>query len=292
MQIVTSEGRDIDFTIERPGEAQPLTLTSHFNIPDTRWWQRKALRQIGIGPETGWVLVGAVMSGSPAEDAGVKAEDRIVSVDAQEFKSSGDLVDYIRSKGESPMNFVLDRKKKLVDLTIRPEVPLKPEGKNPMIGVSFADSPVYENLIIHPGPIEQISDTLEMMWVTIARVISPSSSLGIGHLSGPVGIAKLQYRMLNMDHPWQRILAFMVLFNVNLAVLNMLPFPVLDGGHITLALLEKIFGRPVKAKPLEILQTACALMLISLMLFVTSKDIGDDFGRGSDVQEEIVFPAD
>jgi membrane-associated protease RseP (regulator of RpoE activity) len=65
---------------------------------------------------------------------------------------------------------------------------------------------------------------------------------------------------------------------------------VLDGGHITLAILEKIFGRPVKAKPLEILQTICALLLISLMLFVTSKDIGDKFGRGGKQNQEIVFP--
>jgi regulator of sigma E protease len=94
-----------------------------------------------------------------------------------------------------------------------------------------------------------------------------------------------------MEDGWRRILAFMVLFNVNLAVLNMMPFPVLDGGHITLALLEKIFGRPVRAKPLEVLQTVCALLLISLMLFVTSKDIGDGFGRGSKKNQEIVFPA-
>jgi regulator of sigma E protease len=70
----------------------------------------------------------------------------------------------------------------------------------------------------------------------------------------------------------------------------MMPFPVLDGGHITLAILEKIFGRPVQARPLEILQTLCAVALISLMLFVTSKDIGDDFGRGSSKKQEIIFP--
>ena len=114
--------------------------------------------------------------------------------------------------------------------------------------------------------------------------------IGVGHLSGPVGIGKLQFQLLQMDDGWRRILAFMVLFNVNLAVLNMMPFPVLDGGHITLAVLEKIFGRPVKAKPLEILQTLCALALISLMLFVTSKDIGDSFGRAKEKNEEIVFP--
>jgi regulator of sigma E protease len=121
--------------------------------------------------------------------------------------------------------------------------------------------------------------------------VASDSSIGVGHLSGPVGIATLQYQLLQMDDGWRRILAFMVLFNVNLAVLNMMPFPVLDGGHITLAILEKIFGRPVKAKPLEILQTACALALISLMLFVTSKDIGDKFGHGPAAGEEVVFPA-
>ena len=131
---------------------------------------------------------------------------------------------------------------------------------------------------------------LPVKWATIASVAAPDSSIGVGHLSGPVGIAKLQYQLLQMEDGWRRILAFMVLFNVNLAVLNMMPFPVLDGGHITLAILEKITGRPVRAKPLEILQTVCALALISLMLFVTSKDIGDGFGHGSAAGEKVVFP--
>jgi regulator of sigma E protease len=130
-----------------------------------------------------------------------------------------------------------------------------------------------------------------MMWITIESVAAPDSSIGVGHLSGPVGIATLQYQLLQMDDGWRRILAFMVLFNVNLAVLNMMPFPVLDGGHIVLAILEKIFGRPVKAKPLEILQTVCALALISLMLFVTSKDIGDKFGHNTPQNQEVIFPS-
>jgi len=61
--------------------------------------------------------------------------------------------------------------------------------------------------------------------------------------------------------------------------------PVLDGGHITLAMLEKIFGRPVSTKPLEIIQTACALALISLMLYVTSKDVSDRVGGGDEPTE-------
>jgi regulator of sigma E protease len=80
----------------------------------------------------------------------------------------------------------------------------------------------------------------------------------------------------------------MVLFNVNLAVLNMLPLPVLDGGHITLATLEMLARRPVKARGLEVIQSAFALLLISVMLYVASKDIGDFFQPPA---EKIIFPA-
>ena len=162
--------------------------------------------------------------------------------------------------------------------------------KVPMLGISFNGPPVQNETIVHPGPISQVVGSLRMMWTTINRVIAPDSSIGVGHLSGPVGIGSMMFQFLQMEDGWRRILSFMVLFNVNLAVLNMMPFPVLDGGHITLAILEKIFGRPVKAKPLEILQTACALALISLMLFVTSKDIGDKFGHDKEAGAEVVFP--
>jgi regulator of sigma E protease len=161
-----------------------------------------------------------------------------------------------------------------------------------MIGVAWDDSKEVDVRIVHPGAVKQVTDSLRMMWVTVTSVVAKDSSIGIDHLSGPVGIGSLIFDLLQTENGWRRILAFVVLFNVNLAVLNMLPFPVLDGGHITLAILEKIAGRPVKAKALEVLQTACALLLISLMLYVTSKDIGDRFGRGSSKSDEIVFPAD
>ena len=93
-----------------------------------------------------------------------------------------------------------------------------------------------------------------------------------------------------MENPFNRLLAFFVLFNVNLAVLNMLPFPVLDGGHILMALMEAITRRPAKARVMEYVQTAFALALISLMLYVTSKDLFGDMGGGDGPNpEKIVF---
>ena len=71
---------------------------------------------------------------------------------------------------------------------------------------------------------------------------------------------------------------FSVLLNVNLALLNMLPLPVLDGGHITLAIIEAVRRKPANLKVVEWIQTACALLIIGFMLFVTFFDVQDLFG--------------
>jgi regulator of sigma E protease len=131
-----------------------------------------------------------------------------------------------------------------------------------------------------------------MMWLTIVSVVSPDSSIGVQHLSGPIGIGKLQYFMLQMDYPFLRIMGFLVLLNINLAILNMLPFPVLDGGHIVLASMEWIAKRPVRVKLLEVIQLAFVFLLFGVMIYVSSKDAFDDFGRGGGGKpKEYVFPA-
>lgn len=288
--IILSKGRQIEFTVERKGAAAPLTLVSEFKTEKTKWFQRPGLRQVGIGPEFDHLELGSIIKGSPAEKAGFKEGDTLVSMNGQKFTDPDEVVAMIRKIGAVPIAFEISRGDEILKLTATPVVPASPAGKSPMLGLAFYPAPFQNRELVHPGPLKQVGDSLRQMWTTINRVIAPDSSIGVGHLSGPVGIGTLMFQFLQMEDGWRLVLGFMVLFNVNLAVLNMMPFPVLDGGHITLAILEKIFRHPVKAKPLEVLQTACALVLISLMLFVTSKDIGDRFG-GHDAREKIVFPA-
>jgi regulator of sigma E protease len=288
--IILSKGKEIVFSVERPGHDGVLKLTSQFETDKTKWFQRGGLRHVGIRPQNDHIEVGPVQKDSPADKAGLKEGDLLVSMNGEKLATRTAVIDFIEKTGKKPIQIEILRDDKPLTITATPVVPISPKGKDAMLGVVFFDVPLQDQEIIHPGPFRQVGDSLRMMWTTITSVVSPDSSLNVGHLSGPVGIATLQYELLQMKDGWRRILAFMVLFNVNLAVLNMLPFPVLDGGHITLAILEKLTGRPVRAKPLEILQTACALALISLMLFVTSKDIGDRFGRGGPEREKIVFP--
>jgi regulator of sigma E protease len=293
--IILSRGKEIRYKVERPGETQPLTLTSGFETDDSNFFKRlitfkrSELRNIGIdnaGPTT----IESVSPNSPAADAGLAKGDQVLTIDGQKLFGIRQFSEYLRDqKWKSVKLGIKTAKGESREVNLTPERPLKPAGTDPMVGIKWDGTGEVDIRIVHPEPIQQVKDSLHMMWITITGVIAKDSSIGVDHLSGPVGIANMQFQLLQMDDGWRRILAFMVLFNVNLAVLNMMPFPVLDGGHITLAILEKIAGRPVKAKPLEILQTICALMLISLMLFVTTKDFGG-IGCSKKKNEEIVFP--
>lgn len=288
--IVLSAGSEIEFKVRREGEPDLVTIRSGYETPPAKWYQRRGLRRVGIGPQCEWLIVGEVVKNSPAEKAGVQVEDQILSMDGKVFTTSEQALSHIKSVGNQPIQMAILRDTRKLTVEVTPAQPLKPADQGPKLGISFFESPVQDTRIVHPEPIEQVSDSLRMMWTTLVKLVTPSSNIGVDHLSGPIGIASVQYKLIQMDDGWRRILAFFVLFNVNLAVLNMLPFPVLDGGHITLAILEKLRGRPVRSKPLEVLQTVCALLLISLMLFVSSKDVGDHFGHGSDKPAEMVFP--
>ncbi|HEX5790463.1 MAG TPA: RIP metalloprotease RseP [Luteolibacter sp.] len=286
-RIVLSTGKQIVFTVKRDGKL--LELASTFEVSDTRWYQRSGLRQVGISYASP-LLIQKTMEHSPAADAGLLPGERVVTLDGTKIHGHAQFYTLLEAHkgGEIRLGILgLDGQTREVALT--PEKPITPKDAKPDLGIVWDPKAEVDTRIVRPGPFEQVGDSLRMMWVTVTSLFNRNSDVGISHLSGPIGIGSVMYEFLRMDDGWRRILAFMVLFNVNLAVLNMLPFPVLDGGHITLAILEKIAGRPVKAKVLEVLQTACAIALISLMLFVSSKDAGDLIRRSGD-DDKVVFP--
>jgi regulator of sigma E protease len=279
-RIILSSGDKIKFTVQRPGVEEPIVLTSGFDRPKSRWFQRSGLRQVGLAP-AGPAIVAEVVKNSPAAKVGLEKGDQILKVDGAQLYSDIQLAQYLKQKDFKTVTLEVKKMSgELVNIEVAPAKPMPPTDRDPMLGVMWDQTRDIDVRIVHPDPFTQVGESLKMMWVTITKVADPGSSIGVDHLSGPVGIGQMLYSLLQTEDGWRRILFFMVLFNVNLAVLNMLPFPVLDGGHITMAILEKIFGKPMQMKTMEIIQTACALALISLMLYVTSKDIGDKIGRG------------
>jgi regulator of sigma E protease len=95
-------------------------------------------------------------------------------------------------------------------------------------------------------------------------------------------IVRIYYMLFESDNGWKLALWFSVILNVNLAILNMLPIPVLDGGHIVLAVIESVRRKPVNMRILEWVQTACATLIIGYMLYISFFDIGDLFGKNTE----------
>jgi regulator of sigma E protease len=286
--IVLSEGETIKFTVRREGETELRNIYSSFETQPTRWYQRRSLRQVGIS-YTHPAIVESVVPNSPAAKAGLLKGDRITAIDGKKIWSTAQVPDLIEKKQGEEMLATVQRGEETLEIALKPTTPLTPADQKPMLGIAWNGDGIIDTHIVHPDPIKQCKDSVKMMVATIGALTSPKSSIGIDQLSSPIGIAKAKFDLLSTDeNGWRRLLVFLVLINVNLAIFNMLPFPVLDGGHTTLAIMEWVAGRPVKARILEYVQSACALLLISLFLYISTKDVGGLVGP-KEKSEPVTF---
>ncbi len=293
--IMLSEHEKITFTVQRPGHEGELNIACGYTIPETSWWQRSGLRQVGMVPAMP-CKVGEVMPGSPAAAAGLTAGDTIVAANGERVWCPTALL-AVLDKGEPVTMDVKGSDGSRRQVNVRTALPTNwvtaegapLPGAKPMLGVGWDASSMGREITVHPTPWMQVKQSLKWMGDTLAKLFAPGSDVGVEHLSGPVGIANQFYKMISIDEGWKLALWFAVVLNVNLAVLNILPLPVVDGGHVVMTLVEKKFRRRIPTKIMEFVQLAFAFLLMGFFIFVTFKDVGDFFGKKEEGLPAPVF---
>ena len=281
-RVVRSVAPTIPIEIERDGK--PMTLTVEPRVEKTKAWQRKGLRQIMIEPAQS-SIVAIVYSNSPAALARMKPKDEVVEVNGVKPIHYTQMAEALDQSQGKPLNLKVLRDGQTLTFNVQPVIPLKSpdEKKMPRIGIEWTDG--GKTTISYPGPVEQVASSVSAMISTFGALFDRHSHVKVQQLGGAVKILSIYYVLFQHEQGWRLALWFSVLMNVNLAVLNMLPFPVLDGGHITLAVVEAIRRRPISAKLLNYVQTGCAVALISFMLYIAFYDVQDLRGRKSGEME-------
>jgi len=230
------------------------------------------LKMLNLDPRDHPVIA-EVQSGSPAEKAGLKEGDKFISFAGVPIVGQQQLIDLIHKRGGEPTEVVVQRDKMPITATVTPQIS-DPEHKVGRIGTVLTSDTTMVYRVMKPGPKpwELVADVWEKTVSTFGALAHhKQTGVGAKDLSGPVGILTMLAAWVNTDY--RLALNFLVLLNVNLAILNLLPIPVLDGGHIMLAVVEKIRRRPTSPKFIEYTTTAFAVLLISFMLYVTFFDL-------------------
>lgn len=227
--------------------------------------------------------VGDVQEESPARIAGIQKDDVIQQINGKEISYWDEMASAIRASGGRKLRIVVEREGRSRELSVTPRetevsnIFGEPETSY-VIGVTMSSEIVTQRKNPAGGLIAGIEQTWQFTKLTymsiakiIQRVLSPKE------LGGPIFIAQMSGDMARQG--FVPFLFFMAILSVNLAVLNLLPIPVLDGGHLMFFAVEAATRREVSAKVREVAQTAGFFLLILLMFWVTYNDIARIWGE-------------
>ena len=253
--------REVEVTLRRDGEVRALRVTpvgrGRYNLGD-----------LGVGPEFSPQVIAWSPRATAARDAGIEIGDAIVAVDGQRVTQQS-LIDVINGSGGAPLTFEVRREGVTREIAVAPER----VGDAWIIGISFSP---WEVRIVEPGLFEAFALSFDQnlewsqlifrtLWGLLTRE-TPTSQL-----VGPVGIAQLSGDAAQGG--WAPLFTLMAMISLNLGILNLLPIPILDGGHITVLAMEGIARRDFSVRLKERMLLAGFVVLMTLMVTVIYNDL-------------------
>jgi regulator of sigma E protease len=273
--VQDGRGRKLELQVTGAGGARTLAVTP----------QRVAGRDIFGDEQDYWDLgarqavsdkakIGDVVPGGPAAKAGLKAGDLIVSLEGKPLGSWDDLADAISKRPGQPTELGIERREQTLTLSVTP-APTGPEGKG-RIGVSRSMAPGAGVVYVRSNPAvalwEGTLKTWEWTYLTVKGMYKlVTAQLAPSNIGGPIQIAAAAGEQARQGINYLTL--FTALISVNLAVLNLLPVPMLDGGHLLFFVCEAILGRPISLRKREIAQQVGFVLLMMLMVYAVYNDL-------------------
>ncbi len=248
---------------------------------DTENLERDTLRPLGIvryDPEIDPVI-GEVLPGGAAARAGFRSGDRLIAADGEAVATWQDWVNLIRQHPSQSLRIEYEREGKMRELTVVPDTVdengqrVGKIGAGPKVDPSLMDDLMTE---VRYGPVEALGRGAEKTWDMSLFTLEMMGRMVLGqvswkNLSGPLTIA--DYAGQSATLGWISFVGFLALVSVSLGVLNLLPVPLLDGGHLMYYVAEVLTGRPVSERTMEIGSRVGMMLLLLLMSFALFNDL-------------------
>jgi regulator of sigma E protease len=256
--LITSAGRTEDgrrktvFSIERDGQPMDITVYPRLAGDDN-------IRKVGIIPAY-TLIVANVPEKSDAQALGLKVDDQLKLLNGVPLLNLVTLMDTMQAKDPKDFTLTVQRDTRLIEIKV-------PKDSTNLLGANFRTN----FGLLHTNPFQQIanqaSSTVRVLW----SLVQPHSDIGLSKLSGPVGIGKIYWDAAQAGIRY--VLWIAILVNVNLAIFNLLPIPVLDGGHMLFATIGKIRGRALPVNFIAAAQSVFIVLLFSMILYVSVFDV-------------------
>jgi regulator of sigma E protease len=276
--VADSGGRPLVLGVRRPAGEEAITVTPRaIAIRDPIFKDEREVMDLGAGPKL-TPVIGVVNPGSPAERAGLKVGDRVLAVAGQPVFTPDELMQAIQKRPGQSFELVVERAGQTLTLrvtaaAVADKTPTGQEIEVGRIGVSIVTrgvsfAPYPPHLAVWYG----LDRTWDMTVITAKgfwKIVS--GQLPFSNLGGPLLIATETGRQA--QEGVVPLALFTAAISVNLAVLNLLPVPMLDGGHLLFFLIEAILGRPLSLKKREWAQQAGLVLLLLVIVLVVYNDL-------------------
>jgi len=242
------------FTVLRDGKSMDLRVYPRRTGDEN-------IRRVGIDAAFE-LIIAQVAPGSAAEKTGFRNEDRVVAIDGRTVMSWSAFFTHLQGVTADSCTVTVTRD----GVPAQVVVPVDQKARRAAIqGIELRAN----WRLLYQNPFEQIAQILTNSVRTLKALLLPQGDVGLSNVSGFVGITQGFWDALQSDYPAHFVIWFAVMVNVSLAFFNLLPIPVLDGGHMLFATIAKLRGKALPFNFIAVTQSVFVVLLLTMMVYVT-----------------------